>query len=171
VILLLVNSSILRDVTPCSPVNGLSTFRKNMSPSSSLRSKSPSLAVCFMLVSCLTCSSTLKMETLRSVETSFNFLRNTRRYISEYSYFPINLDKNYKRFSVSVIWTICSVFFRTHDSTASSTPSSFTRKNTYYCSVQFLTNSLLAWPRKRPVWGDGCVALLPTRRPTGCMPK
>jgi hypothetical protein len=38
---------------------------------------------CFMLVSCLAYSSALKMEATCSSETSVDFHRNTRRYISE----------------------------------------------------------------------------------------
>jgi hypothetical protein len=39
------------------------------------------LAVCFMLVSCLAYSSTLKMEVTRFPETSVDFQRTTRPYI------------------------------------------------------------------------------------------
>jgi hypothetical protein len=41
------------------------------------------LATCFMNVSCLTYSSSLKMEAIRSSETSVEFKRATRRYIPE----------------------------------------------------------------------------------------
>jgi hypothetical protein len=41
------------------------------------------LATCFMLVSCLAYSSTLKMEARCFSETSVDFQRTTRRYIPE----------------------------------------------------------------------------------------
>jgi hypothetical protein len=40
-------------------------------------------AACFMLVSCLAYSSILKMEAIRSSETSIDFHRTTRHYIRE----------------------------------------------------------------------------------------
>jgi hypothetical protein len=41
------------------------------------------LATCFMLVSCLAYSSTLKIEDTYSAETSAEFQRTTQRYIPE----------------------------------------------------------------------------------------
>jgi hypothetical protein len=41
------------------------------------------LATCFMLVSCLVYSSTLKMEAARSSDMYVEFLRNTRRHIPQ----------------------------------------------------------------------------------------
>jgi hypothetical protein len=145
-----------------------------MSPASGLKSKSVLLAACFMLVFCLAYSSTLKMEATCSAETSVHFQLTTRRYIEEDKKFQ---HQNYTRFSCfsylnyvqsfleSVIWLphahqapscvrICIIL-----------PYNFSQLQCFcLCSV-------FDWPRKRSVWGDGCVALLPPSRPTGCVPK
>jgi hypothetical protein len=52
-------SHIFWGITPCGPLK-INTFRTNMSPPSS----GSELATCFMLVSCLASSSTLKMEAI-----------------------------------------------------------------------------------------------------------
>jgi hypothetical protein len=64
------------------------TFRRNMSPASSeLKSKASRRSAepvsCFMLVTCLAYSPTLKIEATCSSETSVEFKRHTRRYIPE----------------------------------------------------------------------------------------
>jgi hypothetical protein len=50
---------------------------------STLRSTKSLLAICFMLVSCLDYSFTLKMEAICSFETSVDFQRSTLCYIAE----------------------------------------------------------------------------------------
>jgi hypothetical protein len=79
------NSAFL-DVTLCGLVQA---FRRNISPKSS-RSRckitrtqhdSGSNLTCFLMVSCLSYSSTLKMEAVRSSETLVNFYRTIWRYI------------------------------------------------------------------------------------------
>jgi hypothetical protein len=66
-------SSIFWDIMPCSPleVNGRSGGSRR------------SVATYFTLVSCLAYSSTLRMEATCSCETSVDFKRTTRRYITE----------------------------------------------------------------------------------------
>jgi hypothetical protein len=52
------------------------------------------LAACFMLVSCLAYSSTLKMEKICSSETLVDFHRITWCYIPEHRTFRVQLDQN-----------------------------------------------------------------------------
>jgi hypothetical protein len=102
-----VKSSVVWDITPCSPLkvnqglfglfidpeNGGDTFLRNLSwlsadhmalcPKRNLyESGSKLLPTCFMLVPCLAYSSTLKKEAVYSFETSVNFHRTTRRCMS-----------------------------------------------------------------------------------------
>jgi hypothetical protein len=63
-----VKSSVFWDITPCSPVNQ-SKLRRNMSPPSS-----GLLAVCFMLVSCLTYFSNIKMEDTAQTGKIYDFI-------------------------------------------------------------------------------------------------
>jgi hypothetical protein len=56
--------SVFWDIMPCSPIRFISAL----------------LATCFMSVSCLAYSSTLKMEGTYSYETSIRFQRTTRYY-------------------------------------------------------------------------------------------
>jgi hypothetical protein len=90
-------STIFRDVTPCSMTKRLPMFRCNvLSPSSESNDKPNRqpvrnnkkaralLVACFMLVSCLAYSSTLKMEVTCSSESSVDFQRITWRYIAEH---------------------------------------------------------------------------------------
>jgi hypothetical protein len=94
-------STILWDITPCSPlkvnrrfgvtspsssVESQPTFRRNMTPPSEL-----CLPPDFTLVSCSAYFSTLKMEAMCSSETSFGFRRTTRRYIPEDTLHVISL--------------------------------------------------------------------------------
>jgi hypothetical protein len=51
---------------------------------------------CFMLVSCLAYSSIMKMEAKCSSETSVDFQRTTRRYITEDITLPNNRCENLK---------------------------------------------------------------------------
>jgi hypothetical protein len=60
------------------------------------------LAVCFMLVSCLVCSSTLKMETTCSSKTSVDVHRTIRRYIPEHRTLPSNRCKNLKSMRLDI---------------------------------------------------------------------
>jgi hypothetical protein len=74
-------------------------------------SKIAVLAACFMLVSCSTYSSTLKMEEIYWSETSVDFHQTTRRYI------PENRDRQLLiiLFLVSLlIWNVRSIFHKPH---------------------------------------------------------
>jgi hypothetical protein len=79
-----VNSSIFWDVTSCSLVKVSRRFGEHRFI---LRveewAKQAEVVACFMLVSCLTSSSTLRMEAIFSSVTSVDFHRNTRCYIPE----------------------------------------------------------------------------------------
>jgi hypothetical protein len=77
-------NSIFWDVIPCSTLNVNGSFGE-ASPSSVSKNKLSLrlLAHCFMLVSCLAYSSTLKVEAVYSFETSVHFQRTTRRYMPE----------------------------------------------------------------------------------------
>jgi hypothetical protein len=70
-------SSIFCDVNQFSPLKIRGTFRRKISPPSS----GLLLLFCFMLISCLAHSSTLKIEEICSSTTSVVFQRSTRRYI------------------------------------------------------------------------------------------
>jgi hypothetical protein len=81
-------------------VESQGTFRGNISPLGGWQAKC-FLSLAFMLVSYLAyCFSTLKLEATCSFETSFNFRRTTRIYISEdrtlrkRKYFELNGSKN-----------------------------------------------------------------------------
>jgi hypothetical protein len=64
---------IFWNVTPCSPLKAIRRFGGICS----------SIATCFMLVSGLPYSSTLKMEATYSSETTVDFEQTTRRYIPD----------------------------------------------------------------------------------------
>jgi hypothetical protein len=65
--------------------------------------KTALLAVCFMLVSCLGYSPTLKMEAKVSPETSVDFQRTIWRYIPEYRTLHYNGCENLKSYKKTVI--------------------------------------------------------------------
>jgi hypothetical protein len=68
-------SPIFWDITPYSPLKGIRDFGEHVS--------SRLFSACFVLVSCLTYSATLKMEAACTSETSVDILLNTRHYILE----------------------------------------------------------------------------------------
>lgn len=65
--------------TPCNPVKVNWRFGKNIA--SIFRMRDQDLSICFRLFYCLACSPTLKLATVCSFETSFNFHLTTRRYV------------------------------------------------------------------------------------------
>jgi hypothetical protein len=72
------------DITPCSPLKVNRCFGGTHSLyHHSRRISRASLLLAFMLVSCLAYSLTLKVETIRSSETSIDFQRTERRYIPD----------------------------------------------------------------------------------------
>jgi hypothetical protein len=87
----MLKSTIFCDITPCSPlkVNRRfgGTYRLNLQGRRMSRARnqreSRYKAGAFTLVSCSTYYSTLKMEAIRSSETSVDFQRTTLRYIPE----------------------------------------------------------------------------------------
>jgi hypothetical protein len=69
-------SIILFDITPC----GLVEVHRNFKETYHFHRAS-----CFLLISCFIYSLTLKIETVRSCETSVDFYRATRHYIAKES--------------------------------------------------------------------------------------
>jgi hypothetical protein len=82
------NSNIFWDITPSTDV-----------------SEESLLAPVFTLVSCSTYLSTLKMEAICSSETSFDFQRTTRRYISEDSILHNHRCENLKSYTKAGMFT------------------------------------------------------------------
>jgi hypothetical protein len=83
-------NSVFWDITPCSPSKINWRFgeicrlhRQSRRISQAIKQRESLFATCFTLVSCLSYSSTLKMEVTCSSETSVDFRRTTRRYIPE----------------------------------------------------------------------------------------
>jgi hypothetical protein len=77
-------SSIFLNITPYSWLKA----KRRLSKSQAL------LATFFTLISCLACSSTLKVEAIYFSETSLDFRRITRRYIPEDRTPPLNCKCN-----------------------------------------------------------------------------
>jgi hypothetical protein len=85
-----VNISVFWDIMPCSLVKAhvseehrLRLQHRSISQAGTQHEVGSKLAACFMLVSCLTYSSTLKMDAICSSETCVEFHRTTRHYIPE----------------------------------------------------------------------------------------
>jgi hypothetical protein len=86
-------SSIFCNITPCSPLKvnrhfvgtcGLQLQSRRISQTGDQREVgSKDSLTCLVLVSCLACSSDLKMEMTHPSETSADFQRTTRCYIAE----------------------------------------------------------------------------------------
>jgi hypothetical protein len=76
----LMKSTIFWDITPCSPLKDNRHFEGTCRL---YLQRALCLPHAFTLVSCLACSSTLKMKATRSSQTSVDFQRTTRRYIPE----------------------------------------------------------------------------------------
>jgi hypothetical protein len=91
----LTKNYILWDIPPCIPLKVNRRFKgtcrlhlqdwriRQARNQNETAAGTPLLTSCFMLVSCLSFSSILKMEATCSSETSVDFQRNTRRCISE----------------------------------------------------------------------------------------
>jgi hypothetical protein len=62
------------------------------------------LSACFMLVSCLACSSTLKMAAICSWQTPVEFHRTTRRYNPQYRAFRSTAVRASKPDNIPVSW-------------------------------------------------------------------
>jgi hypothetical protein len=82
---LIMNCSILCDITPCSPLKINRCFGGTwpLHLQGRIHPARKQHATCSALVSCLTCSSTPKMEATYSSETLVDFQRTTRRHTPE----------------------------------------------------------------------------------------
>jgi hypothetical protein len=90
---MVMKSTILWDITPCSPLKVSrhfgGTYRLHLQSRRISRGRNQhQVAPTFTLVSCSAYSSTLKMEAICSSETSVYFQRTTRRYIPDDSTLP-----------------------------------------------------------------------------------